>query len=355
MIQQEEIESLLQKQCERYPELQIGDLLKALYQETHGCGHLIEDPSAAAAFIEQEARTSRETNGKGIEPLGKMFCRVHLSYLKESGLKAETLANLFALSAQAPVGGEEDLRKALNGLLAMAGEGRIPFPYEDVLNEVNQWQREAFPAKRHTEQFRAAYAPAYRVLRRDYAWALPVFSAVDKVREEKGRRIVAIEGGAAAGKSTLGDLLKHVYDCNLFHMDDFFLRPEQRTPQRYSQPGGNIDYERFHEEVLRPLTKGEPVQYRRFDCGTFQIQPPVELKPKALNIVEGSYSCHPQLANHYDFKVFLKVDPELQARRIRKRNDPIRQAQFFEKWLPLEQAYFDHFGVEKCCELVLEV
>ena len=37
-------------------------------------------------------------------------------------------------------------------------------------------------------------------------------------------------------------------------MDDFFLRPEQRTEERLKEVGGNVDRERFLEEVARPLT-----------------------------------------------------------------------------------------------------
>lgn len=63
---------------------------------------------------------------------------------------------------------------------------------------------------------------------------------------------VAIDGPCASGKSTLGQLLAGVYGCPLIRMDDFFLRPEQRSPERLAQPGGNVDYERFSREVLSP-------------------------------------------------------------------------------------------------------
>ena len=47
---------------------------------------------------------------------------------------------------------------------------------------------------------------------------------------EKDRVIVAIDGNCASGKTTLTAQLAEHFDCNVFHMDDFFLRPEQRTP-----------------------------------------------------------------------------------------------------------------------------
>lgn len=91
----------------------------------------------------------------------------------------------------------------------------------------------------------------------------------------------------------------------VFHMDDFFLRPEQRTEARFAQPGGNVDRERFLEEVLIPLREGRPVDYRRFDCATFTIAPPQRIKAGTLNIVEGAYSMHPDLAPYYDLSGFF--------------------------------------------------
>ena len=88
--------------------------------------------------------------------------------------------------------------------------------------------------------------------------------AVDAIRqlleEKKGSDeplLAAIDGRCGSGKTTLGEYLKQIFDCNLFRMDDFFLRMEQRTPERLREVGGNVDYERFEETVLRPLLQKE--------------------------------------------------------------------------------------------------
>ena len=117
--------------------------------------------------------------------------------------------------------------------------------------------------------------------------------------------IVAIDGRCASGKSTLGARLSEVLGCPLFHLDDFFLRPEQRTPERFAEPGGNVDRERFLEEVLEPLGRGEAVHYRRFDCGSFTLMPEKLIQPGRVNLVEGAYAMHPDLAPHYALSLFL--------------------------------------------------
>lgn len=56
--------------------------------------------------------------------------------------------------------------------------------------------------------------------------------------KEERQILVAIDGSCTSGKSTLADALAEEYDCNLFHMDDFFLRPLQRTAERLAETGG---------------------------------------------------------------------------------------------------------------------
>ena len=96
----------------------------------------------------------------------------------------------------------------------------------------------------------------------------PLFAELDRRLAGEAPVRLAIEGGSASGKTTLGKILAERYDCTVFHMDDFFLRPEQRTSERLHQPGGNVDYERFLTEVLRPLHDGQAVTYRPYDCHT---------------------------------------------------------------------------------------
>lgn len=163
--------------------------------------------------------------------------------------------------------------------------------------------------------------------------------------------IVSIEGNCAAGKTTLAETLAEQYDCNVFHMDDFFLRPEQRTPERYAEVGGNVDYERFLEEVLIPLKAGDSFSYRPFDCGTFTLTQPVEITAKKLNIIEGTYSQHPYFGDPYHLKIFLTVTQEVQRQRILKRPSFLHR-RFFEEWIPMENRYFDEFHIREKADVI---
>lgn len=165
-------------------------------------------------------------------------------------------------------------------------------------------------------------------------------SAIDRLLKRQDRVIVAIDGKCTSGKTTMASKLAQIYDCNVFHMDDFFLRPEQRTPERFAEVGGNVDYERFREEVLLPLESGKAFSYRPFDCSTFTIAPPVAVTPKKLNIIEGTYSHHPYFGNPYDLKILMTVDEETQRQRILERPAFLHK-RFFEEWIPMENRYFN--------------
>ena len=165
---------------------------------------------------------------------------------------------------------------------------------------------------------------------------------IDELLTQKDMVIVAIDGKCTSGKTTLASQLAEIYDCNVFHMDDFFLRPEQRTPERFAEVGGNVDYERFWEEVLFPLKGGKNFSYRPFDCSTFALAPPVVVTPKKLNIIEGTYSHHPYFGNPYDLKILLTVDEDTQRRRILERPAFLHK-RFFEEWIPMENQYFNEF------------
>ena len=163
--------------------------------------------------------------------------------------------------------------------------------------------------------------------------------------------IIAIDGRCASGKTTLAKAITEQMDCNVIHMDDFFLRPEQRTANRLATPGENIDHERFLEEVLIPLSKGLPVTYHPFDCHKMGFGEEILLTPKKINIVEGSYSCHPSLRDYYAYTFFLTISLEEQMKRIIDREGVEKAKIFKEKWIPLEEEYFKTLEVTEWIKL----
>ena len=186
--------------------------------------------------------------------------------------------------------------------------------------------------------------------------------------------IVAIDGKCASGKTTLASHLKeHFSDkargfsAELIHMDDFFLPLSLRTEKRLNEPGGNVHYERFFEEVFLPLkriregigltpeTGGSSISYRRFNCSLMDYeQEPTVLPFSRLYIVEGAYCMRPEFSGLYDLKIYSDINDELQREHIISRNGTERFKIFRDRWIPMENRYLDFYDIEKKADFIFD-
>ena len=153
--------------------------------------------------------------------------------------------------------------------------------------------------------------------------------------------LIAIDGSCGSGKTTLGSFLAKELNASLFHMDYFFLQPHQRTEERLAEPGGNVDYERFKTEILDHISDAVGVTFRPFSCSKWQMDNAVTVPYNDIVIIEGSYSHHPYFHDMYDIKIFLKISTEEQKKRIIARNGEAIWPMFENKWIPMENRYFD--------------
>ena len=165
--------------------------------------------------------------------------------------------------------------------------------------------------------------------------------------------IIAIDGRAASGKSTLAEQLSKLLGADVIHMDDFFLPTELRSEERLTEPGGNVHYERFCEEVLPYLNSPEVFSYRIFDCSRMDYNGESTVRNTPIRIVEGSYSHHPKFGKYADLFVFSDVDAVEQMRRIRLRNGEEKAQMFAKKWIPMEEQYFAAFGIKTHADCIV--
>ena len=342
----EDMAKLLKEHFDNHPDMEIRDAVKFLYQSHMGVGHLISDEGAALTRLEAEwAQVKADPSVPLTEPLGGGMCRLQLSACKRMGLTVQTVSRLFCLTAQQAAPDHSGLERDLELVYG------LPFPRAAVEAELAQFKAQGCPAVSHSPRYRNAYAPAYRAISQKLARLLPLLCAIDREMACTPSVRVAIDGPCASGKSTLGEELAQIYSCPLIHMDDFFLRPEQRTEERLAQPGGNVDYERFLQEVLLPLTQQEAACYRPWRCRLGAFDASVTVLPCPLVVVEGSYSLRPDLRDHYQLRVWVEAPMEERLERLAQRGGPGCLERFRTMWIPLENRYFDACRVKECCQL----
>lgn len=366
---EQELIRLLDAQLRRRPLMQAQDCYKLLYQREFGCGHLAPTPEAAIAGLQNEAVQAAEQAGfsqlaeraeddalpGAVEPLGNGLCRIYLDG-KWSREALRLLGRIFCASARTHTGDNARFAAALRLFFYWAQDNRFPEAELSALPQLpDTANADGFRAVHHSEAYRAAYAPHYRVVRQCYADAWPVLLRAQRVREQASPAapaLLAIDGRCGSGKSTLAMHVAEVFECPVFHLDDFFLPPGMRTKERLSQPGENVHHERFLEEILQPFLAGRAVRFCPFDCTLGAMGSAVKIAPAPFAVVEGSYALHPALRMHYAACVFLTCTPEVQRTRIAARSGEDALQTFETKWIPLEEAYFTAYEIPTHADLV---
>lgn len=179
---------------------------------------------------------------------------------------------------------------------------------------------------------------------------------INKIIEEivnSNYRVIAIDGRCASGKTTICKKLQEKINCEVIHLDDFFLRSSQQTKERLLEVGGNIDYERFEQEVLIKIKSNEPFSYQPYNCTRNAYDESLYIENNRILIIEGSYSHHPRFVNYYDYLVFLTVDKQVQLERLEKRNKKLL-LRFITEWIPKEETYFNQFKILEKANMVID-
>ncbi len=168
--------------------------------------------------------------------------------------------------------------------------------------------------------------------------------------------VCSIDGRCGSGKTTLANAIaQNLDDALVVHLDDFFLRPFQRTEGRLAVPGENVDYERVIGEILIPLQEHGKASYQPFCCKTQQLCESRKIVRPSYLILEGSYAHNYALRPFADYTVFATCDPLTQLLRLADREGIEKLESFSMRWIPLEESYFATYDIEEHADLVVRL
>ena len=141
-------------------------------------------------------------------------------------------------------------------------------------------------------------------------------------------RVVAIDGGAAAGKSGLaGWLAEQLTGCTVLHLDDLL-----------DGWAGQFDYaDRLRRDVLGPLSQGRPGSYRRYDWTAGRFTETVTVPVPETLVVEG-VSAIAGCADVVSVGILLDVERAERERRWVERDGPLQRS--WLDWLDAEDRFF---------------
>ncbi len=164
-----ELKSILAQHPARYPKMQPTDAVKLLYQNEFGGGHLIRDEEKCLTWLRKEySETPQSETMPLMESIGNGIVRIHLAALDAQGYAIDRLGADFVRSARAQQGTLDSFLQKLELLRQMAKNGELPFSAEALEHYLEDYAKAGYPMVSHSDAYRAAYAPAYRVLRQEF-------------------------------------------------------------------------------------------------------------------------------------------------------------------------------------------
>ena len=165
----EELFEILRIHAARYPEMGPTDAVKLVYQNTFGGGHLIRDEEACRNYLRQEYENTPQVPGAPLwEAIGNGIVRVNLAALQEDRYPLEQLAADFIRSAREHTGSVAAFEEKLAVLRRVTQEGIFAFTPAELEGYLEDYKAAGYPPVSHSPAYRAAYAPAYRVILRTY-------------------------------------------------------------------------------------------------------------------------------------------------------------------------------------------
>ncbi len=184
---------------------------------------------------------------------------------------------------------------------------------------------------------------------------------------------VAIDGIDAAGKTTLGDELAQMLEAAgrpiIRASVDGFHRPRSERYQRGpDSPEGYyedaFDYPALRERLLLPLGPGGNRQYQRaiFDFRTDTPLPAgeEEAATNAVLLFDGVFLLRPELADHWEYRIFVDVSFEVALERALARDQRLFgsaeavRSRYAQRYIPAQRFYLQTARPKEHTDAIIE-
>lgn len=181
---------------------------------------------------------------------------------------------------------------------------------------------------------------------------------IESIKNDTTSLLVSIDGVDTAGKTTLQRSLAEYlrqrgHSVIQASIDGFHNPAEIRYKQGSRSPKGyyedTFDYDSLRNCLLEPIKNGSSMDYRTavYD---FKTESKVEQEPKtavpgSILLMEGVFLLRPELADYWNYSIFLHVDFEQVISRAKTRDqylfgeESVIEKRYRDKYIPGQQIY----------------
>ncbi|MDD4291956.1 MAG: hypothetical protein PHX51_06975 [Clostridia bacterium] len=158
------VDKMLRLHKKIFPQMQVEDFVKLLYQSAFGTGHIVNGQDSLF-WMEKECMELSFNNmsaGGMIVPLLNGFVRVGLREYIAGGFSAINLAKAFTLSTVNT--NNSDLMKSYLNKLRSQIEVGLLIDKASAYSFLTKYEKDNMPALTHSAIYKNAYLPSYRVV-----------------------------------------------------------------------------------------------------------------------------------------------------------------------------------------------
>lgn len=164
-----ELSEILLLHAEKYPKMQPCDAVKLVYQNEFGSEHYIQDPEKAFEWLCKEYETCEKLPEAPVfESVGNGIQRVYISSVDTNAYPLEQIFKDFLTCSKEHKGNLESFLKKLEVLKDLVAKGAFGFSEKEFCEYLEKYKKAGYPAVSHSETYKEAYKPAYRITKRGF-------------------------------------------------------------------------------------------------------------------------------------------------------------------------------------------
>ncbi len=176
---------------------------------------------------------------------------------------------------------------------------------------------------------------------------MELIAALQDLCSQKNHPIIAIDGPAGAGKTTLAHeiflALSPKMSVNVIHMDDLYDGWDNALTDDLTQ---------ILKYLVLKHQSQEPASLARYNWATNSFDANEVVTPSDLLVLEGVGSGDKSLQDQFAALIWIDIDPEIGVKRVIERDGPGVSIQM-QKWLGTQQQYFSQHSTREKADFIL--